>query len=115
MHILCNLYLKFKIRFHNLVYHPDNRISGRVVFGFLRVYSADADRFIPAMHNPILDLECHSDDFMDSITGTEWSGEFDTAEYWTHGLTRGMASLFWIFSDFGICTSLYAVHGCANF
>ena len=88
MHILCNLYLKFKIRFHNLVYHPDNRISGRVVFGFLRVYSADADRFIPAMHNPILDLECHSDDFMDSITGKKWSSKFDNAEYWTIGLTR---------------------------
>ena len=87
MHIFCNLYFKLKICFYHLVNHPVNRISGRAVFGFLCVYSSDADRFIPAMHNPVLDLECHPDDFMDSITGTEWSGEFDNAEYWTHGLT----------------------------
>ena len=48
------------------------------------VAAADHDR----RGGPVLDLECHPDDFMDSITGTKWSGEFDNAEYWTHGLTR---------------------------
>src|SRR5487761_2348364 len=54
---------------------------------------ADADRAWHPMHNSVLDLERHPDDFMDSVARAQWNGQSGVIASASGAPSTGMAAL----------------------
>ena len=69
MHYVRNLFIQSEICGYSVAYHPDYRLSGCTVSVFLCLDIADAGGAVSALHNPVLDIKCDQDDFMDTAIG----------------------------------------------
>ena len=110
-----DLSINLQVCLFDLVLYPRYRIWGGSLSRVLCPKSKDADRFIPDLHDSILDEQCDPHDFLDSPIGEERDRQHRPNEYRDHRPTDRVASLLRIFGDIGLCASLYLVYGGPDF
>jgi putative spermidine/putrescine transport system permease protein len=73
-----------------------------------------ADRAVPALHDPVLDLEHHPHDLVDPVSGPQRDRQFDADLLGRDRRAAGMAAVQRLLGDPRLRASLHAVHGGAD-